>query len=339
MSIITPSGKIITPDALFVKHRYARNSAEIDNAPMQMEGLFKFIVRRADGSIKQETPFSRNLILNQGLNFFGSTAQYVSFCGVGTSTSPPTATDTALLAGPIYTTTLQASVDTGSGGAPWYVATSRTFRFALGQLNGNYTEVGVGATQPALFSRALITPDGVNPTALPVQSDEQLDVVYQLRYYAPASDVTGSITLAGQSYSFTGRAAYVGVFGVSSGGFGNVLFGASWGNLAFGARPFSGSSENYVYAGNIGPVTGEPVGTRATSGTEHVTNSYSAGSYQRSGRINYGLNDGNLAGGIRSMLVHVAGGGLYQYEFTPNIPKDNTKTLGIDAQVSWARRP
>lgn len=337
MSIVTPSGKIITPDALFVKHSYARNNAEIDSPPLQMEGLFKFIVRRSDGSIKRETEFSRNLILNQGLNFF-ATSRYVGFCGVGTSTAVAAVSDTSLFSSPVYTTARTAVVETGSGAAPWWVASTATFRFDLGQLNGNYTEVGVGPASPALFSRALITPDGVNPAAISVQSDEQLDVIYQLRCYAPTADVTGNITLAGQNYGFTGRASRVNDF-APQGGFGAATACAAYSSeIAFGMRPFVGNNNNWVYTGGIGLVTEEPSGTYVPNGGSS-TDAYSANSYQRTGRITYGLTEGNLAGGIRSMDMWVTGGGKYQYEFTPNIPKDNTKTLAIDMQVSWARRP
>jgi hypothetical protein len=336
MSIITPSGKIITPDSLFVRHRFARNKLEIDNEPMQMEGLFKFIVRRADGSIKQETPFGRNLILNQGLDRWGSGGAAVGFCAVGTGTSAPTAAQTTLVAQKATTTTYQGSVQSQSSSAPWFSSMTLTYRFALGALDGSFTEVGVGPSSPALFSRALITPDGVNPAAITVLPNEQLDVTYQFNVFLPSQDVTGNITLAGNNYSITGRPASAGYLWtrqtaeliVSSSGF------------EFGLERFSSNQNNRLFAGNMSAtVDGSPSGASAQSSGTHINNAYSAGSYQRSGSINWGLNDGNIGGGVRSAYVFIQRGGIYQYQFAPNIPKDATKTLRLDFNIGWARRP
>lgn len=53
-----------------------------------------------------------------------------------------------------------------------------------------------------------------------------------------------------------------------------------------------------------------------------------------------GLNDSNLSGGIRSILI-LSNSGVcrYQIQFDPAIPKDNTKVLSLTIQHSWARRP
>ncbi len=63
-------------------------------------------------------------------------------------------------------------------------------------------------------------------------------------------------------------------------------------------------------------------------------------SASRNSTANFGLSDGNTAGGIRSVVVQ-PNGFMYscQYQFTPAIPKDDTKTLSLTFSCSWARRP
>lgn len=39
-------------------------------ANMGMAGEFRVVVKRADGSVKTDTGYQKNLILNQGLGFF-----------------------------------------------------------------------------------------------------------------------------------------------------------------------------------------------------------------------------------------------------------------------------
>ncbi len=65
---------------------------------------------------------------------------------------------------------------------------------------------------------------------------------------------------------------------------------------------------------------------------------YTPGSLQNSATATWGLTEGNV-GGVRSFLGNPNGLGYQvQYSFDPVIPKDNTKTLQLTFQCSWARR-
>lgn len=272
-----------------------------------------------------------NLILNAGLNQIG-TAGADSFCQVGTGSTAPAVTDTALVSLVAGTSTVQSAFPTNGtyvAGPPAYVEASKTWRFAAGAAAGNLAEVGIGwASSGSLFSRALILDGGGAPTTITILSDEVLDVTYTSRVYLPA-DVTGTVTIAGVNYDYTLRP-----IGVA----------ANWnpGNLIAGAVADAPGNMS-TWSGTLGSLTANlPNGTQAGSATTTTLASYSNGSYARAATWRCGLNDGNLGGGFKTAYLAGAnpnGFGARQIEFSTNIPKDNTKVFNITSTLSWSRRP
>lgn len=63
---------------------------------------------------------------------------------------------------------------------------------------------------------------------------------------------------------------------------------------------------------------------------------YSNNSYVRQGSGGYGLNYGNLAGGIRSLRFSTTLG-AYQAELTPVVDKTAIKTCTFTVQIGWGR--
>ena len=62
-----------------------------------MAGEFRCVVQKADGSIKLDTGVQKNLILNQGLEFFGGVnGSGMNYCIIGTGNSTPTIHQTKL---------------------------------------------------------------------------------------------------------------------------------------------------------------------------------------------------------------------------------------------------
>mgnify|MGYP007002822680 CR=1 FL=1 len=65
-------------------------------ANMGMTGEFRCVVKRADGSTKIDTGYQKNLILNQGLDFFGfgtnvgNVESIMNYCIIGSGNSTPT---------------------------------------------------------------------------------------------------------------------------------------------------------------------------------------------------------------------------------------------------------
>lgn len=294
-----------------------------------MSGRYQLIVRDAWGIEKRRTDWFDNIILDSGLNRMGTGAP-IAGAAIGTGTSAPLATQTSLEALAYWTTSSQGGSNATAGSSPYNNTYTITYRTALGALDGNYTEVGVGWGSAQMFSRALILNGVGAPTSIAVGSAEQLDIVYQVSVYPPLVDTSNVVTISGVDYTVTGRAASVNT--TSS----NV----AWTPSAMVSTVSISSA--WASNGNIGVITASPGGSWQPADSAANIGSYSNNSLTRSGRISFGLTSGNPAGGIKSAVMGWNGnstGCAFQYEFNPVIPKNNTKTLSLDFSMSWARRP
>lgn len=289
----------------------------------QCAGWFKIEAIRPDGTRRVLADWFPNLILNGGLDRMGANSDYLIWCQVGSGSTAPVATQTALINRIAGTYTHQKNVIGAQASAPYYGWYRRTYRFAQGVAAGNLSEVGVGwGSTGSLFSRALILDGGGSPTTITVLSDEVLDVTYELRRYPGTVDLTGTVVLDGVTHNWVSRAA-----GVT-----NSLY---WAGVSAMELDYAQS-----FNGGIGPVTATaPSGASAIISTTPLA--YSSGSYARAATVSAGLNDSNLSGGIRSILIrsNPSGTSRYQIQFDPAIPKDNTKVLSLTIQHTWARRP
>jgi hypothetical protein len=285
-----------------------------------------------------------NMILDAGLNYVaGGGTQASTYCQVGTGTTAVAAGQTALANYLANTAVVQrdwGGAGTYVAGPPAYKWDYKTYRFNTGVATGNLTEVGIGwTTSGNLFSRALILDGGGSPTTITVLSDETLDVTYTLRAYAPA-DVTGTITLAGVNYDFTLRGAAMASGGTGTWNPGHIMT-TGMANAAAANAP--------VYSGAISATPGGvPSGSNASGSAVCTVSAYVANSLQRNVEYRLDLSQANLGGGFRSMYFSVTGnlggGGslpthAYQIEFSPNVPKDNTKVLRLNFTFSLSRAP
>jgi len=320
--------RIIRPNAghILMPRRFV--DVGMPQSRVSAKGRYQLIKRDAWGVEIERTPWFDNLILDAGLNRWG-TGSIISGAAIGTGTTAPATTDAGLETLTHYTTTSGTGSGITAGGSPNYNNT-RTFvyRTTLGSLNGNYSEVGVGWGSTTMFSRALILDGGGSPTTISVTSVQQLDIVYQLSVYPPLVD-TGptTITISGVDYDVTGRAAYV---TSTSGAY-------SW---AISTGPFAVTRNlvSYAFNGSIGAITAGPAGS--STGVEGTSNSaYVNNSLSQSGAQNFGLGYGNLVGGISAVIVGWGASATFQYGISPAIPKDATKTLALNYSVTWGRRP
>jgi len=309
----------------------AKRSAEIllPRSTVTCSGRYKLIVRDAYGTEKRSTPWFDNIILDSGLNRLG-TGAIISGAAIGTGTSTPLATQNTLDTQSLWIT----SVGTGGGvsalgSSPYYNTRTVVYRSPLGSLNGNYTEVGVGWASGAMFSRALILDGGGTPTTISVSSAEQLDIVYQLRVYPPLVDTgpTG-VTISGVTYNVVGRAR-----GVND----TTYYWAVQTGFTPSLGTGGGFSVAFEASSNLGSITGSPTGNGSFPQTSS-TDSYSSGSYTKTGTMSFGLTECNLTGGIGCTSAFW-GLGCFQYEFDNPIPKNATKTLALNYSITWARRP
>lgn len=296
------------------------------NMNSNVSGMYKLEVVKKDGSISG-TGWFKNLITDGGMDRRAANTDYIRYCQVGSGSSTPSYSDTALSAW-IAGSTAQYSISEGAASSsPYYAYVIKTFSFAAGVATGNISEVGVGwASTGSLFSRALVVDGSGNPTPITVLSDEELRVTYQFRLYVPLDDVTGSVNLGGVTYNYTARASLATTSSTS----------------AWSSHQTTESTERIssMYAsvsnGAIGAITSYPSGTQATTATSQVADTYVPGSFSIAQTTTWGSTLGNVSGGISAIRM-VLGCGCYQFGFSPAIPKDNTKVLSLKITHSWGR--
>lgn len=322
--IIRPNAGFIFPELRFV-------DVGMPKSKVTAKGRYMLIKRDAWGKELERTPWFDNIILDSGLERWG-TGAIILGAAIGTGTSTPVAAQTQLDTQTLYTTTAGTGAALSAlGSSPYNNTRTLVYRTPLGGLNGNYTEVGVGwASGSNMFSRALILDGLGSPTTIAVNSAQQLDIIYQLSVYPPLTDIGPTVVnISGVDYDVTGRASNVNSTSVSTSG--------GWGVTVGEAFSVPGSASNGAWNGTMGLITASPSGSSGSSGTGAV-DAYVASSLQRTGYASYSLGGGNVAGGI-SATWFGWNCAAFQYGFDPAIPKDGTKTLVLNYSVNWARRP
>lgn len=310
---------------IILKRRFV--DVGVDHQPCRLGGEFSLSVVGADGSVRRSIPWFKNLVLDAGLNRWGS-GGIIGGAAIGTGTSTPVASQSSLDSQTHYTSTPGTGHGAYSiGSAPDYANSyTAVYRTALGALNGNYTEVGVGWASGLMFSRALIVDALGSPTSISVASDEQLDIAYRLSMYPPLLDTLQTVTISGVDYEITGRSSLLG--------------SSAWNfSVSQAVEIWNPGSTFAVAAGPIGLITGQPSGDIGSSTFFGISNSaYVPGSFSRNGSISIDLTRGNISGGIGASVVKWRQF-VFQYGISPKIPKDSTKTLVLNYTASWARRP
>lgn len=301
-----------------------RNYLELEaSSKTQLEGEYRLVKRTESGIIVEDTGWFENTILTGGLNRWG-TAPVIAGVAIGTNNTPANNAQTALLGFSAYTTTIGASLTSvAQSTPPYYTATTVCYRFAVGALNGTYSEIGVGWLSTNMFSRALIVNGSGVAQSITVASTEALDVYYRIRIYPPAADSVYSVIISGTTYTVTTRASSV---TDTNAWFAPVtqIMGGSAGHPAA------------VYSGPIGAITSIPSGTSSNNGNGLTPNGYVNNSLKQSYSYAFGLTNGNV-GGASSWLTH-ATGMKFQHGFSPAITKDSTKTLTLNCEMVWAEK-
>jgi len=171
--------------------------------------------------VKQSWSF-KNLVVNQGLNSMslgsGSIYTLTNWAAVGGGSTPPSGTDNGLQIEFSGRTDSDGGIQdvmcgfSGSIQSGSYGAFRRTRLFTEAQGNGTIAEIGFFANSigNSIFSRALILDVSGSPTTITKTSDDQLRVTYEIRSYAPFSDVTGSFTWGSTTYNYRIRPCNVG---------------------------------------------------------------------------------------------------------------------------------
>jgi len=288
-----------------------------------LKGRYRFVVRdAATHQIKRETDWIENIITDLGLNTWGGGFS-LTYCHIGTGTSTPATTDTALQSFSASTSSTGSS--TGNLGTPTYVGyRTWSYRFNVGVLNGNYSEVGVGSSNTTgnLFSRALIVDGGGSPTTITIISTEYLDVYYQLQVVPPLTDATSTITVTGLgSIDVTRRALNVGSWKPHSSG---PYYPMTQSN------PFG----NYIASNTLVAYTASGIGGTYLGGSN---NSYVNLSYERGFAFGVGIGSAVTYGLISMQSGDQDGLIAWQFSLNPVINKTALQTLSLYGKVTWAR--
>lgn len=295
------------------------------------------VVLNAGTERESDLGWMPNLITDYGMDSLASDvpSPRTGYCSLGTGAAAPANTDTALQAFLAAQQVSSGTVSSIDSTPPYQQHYTNQYIFAQGAVVGNVTELGAGPNGAGtnLFSRCLIVDGTGAPTALTVTAIDQLTVYYRLNIAYDLTDHTGSVSLAGTTYSYTARAANATVIG------GKYLlmqtvFGIPSLTAAFNAAFLIA----YGSTATLGAVTSTPSGTQATpSATAQSVAAYTPGSFYRDVTVTLGATIGNPPGGIGAVEFLTGSTFNWQYQFTPVIPKDNTKTLSLTFRVSWAR--
>lgn len=323
-------------------------------ANMGMSGEFRCVVKRADGSTKIDTGYQKNLILNQGLDFFGggNGVDMMAYCVIGSGNSQPIYTqnklDTALAGINGSDVATKYDYDAARDGSLYKTNKVRKYSFT-GLNNVNVSELGLAstysnATTYFLCTRALIKGSQGNPTTITVLSGEILEIYYKLWAVYDTTDKTGTLNLldgvgGSATYNYTVRPATVGVEDPSVGG--NSFVDSLGRTVYYTYR--SNDRGFYVSSSSISAITSLPsnlVSYSSKSEPDLVTNgSYTSGSYKKTLTLNCPV--GKLNQQIASLFLYTSFGSwqisLKSTSDNSGFTKTSTQTLSIPIEFSWGR--
>jgi len=290
---------------------------QVPAAGMRARGYFEFFKTYPNG-VREKVAEAPNIITNNGQNLAFTNANPTNSCFISTGTATPAATDTQLTSPAVTGSVTGSTLNTVDVGPPYQRRTTITYRFAVGTLNGNYTEVGVGQAFNNLFSRALIVTAGGTPTPLNILPTEQLDVTYTLCDEVITTDVPFSVTISGTPYTgFFRRFAT------------NIASNIVPSSFAFNAA--------VAYSGTLPVHTSSTIPTGSLGGASSITpGAYTAGNFFRDHTIVWNTTTGN--GSIRSVIFGVPGNNLqFGMQFDSALVKTNLQSLTLVIRLPFVR--
>lgn len=322
-------------------------------ANMGMSGEFRVVVKRADGSTKIDTGYQKNLILNQGLDFFGGSngTDVMAYCVIGSGNSQPSYTqnklDTAVLG--VSGTASSTKYDYNAADGNLY-KTNRVCKYSFTGLNNvNISELGLASTYSNtstyyLCTRALIKDSNGNPTTITVLSGESLQIYYKLWAVFDITDKTGKINLldgvgGSTSYNYIVRPATVGVTDPLAGG--NTF--AS--NIGLPIYYLNRSTDRGLYVSssdisNIASLPSDLVSSGSIYKESLISHgTYTSGTYKKIITLNCPVDKLNQR--ITSLFLYTSFGSwqisLKSTSDNSGFTKTSTQTLSIPIEFSWGR--
>jgi hypothetical protein len=305
-----------------------------------LKGEYK-IIRNRDGEIT-ETDWFDNLVLNQGLNALGTQGSNIfGFLKLGTGTSTPTETQTALDSQLVSSGNIQSIGSSEVNlGAPTYGAQyTYTYSFSQGAVVGNISELGVGysAAVGNLFSRALISDSNGNPTTISVIAIDQLTIYYRVTVYPNLTESYGTFAIDGINYNYVSKLCNASGFGGSQ----NTFY-HGW-HTPYQVLFYAETPTKPTIAGiTAGGPNGNQSGTSWYQGYPYGSAgnfAYVNNSLYIDSQWNFGIQIGNATGGIGAFRFTWCNQNSFFYQIVLDQPiqKTGTKTLSLTLRFSWGR--
>lgn len=299
-----------------------------------VRGEYKLSVLRRGVEV-ESTPWRPNLITDAGMDSLGLAGSNSAWAmlAVGTGTTPPQFTDTALAA---------QVAQTGNGGFPNNgIVSGNTcthtgvFTFPLGGVVGNISELGIrGVASGSLFTRALVTDGSGNPTSVTVTAADQLVVTYRVVFTVDQSIQTATVVDPNSSISYTIRCGYEGL------ATGRNFYGMDGSSLG---TPVASGNNYSIVGGDFGgpgtsPTGGSPQSISFATGQDQ-SDPYVPGSFQRNGRLRFPAASSALdRDNIDIMRIRTYTPSEYvKFHFDPPFRKPSTFTCELGWAVSWGR--
>ena len=302
-------------------------------------GEVRCVITNADGTIKKDTGYQKNLILNQGLDFFagGKGANINTSCAIGSGNSTPVVTQTSLdsfvsLVNGNEKTFSRGYEDKGDG--LYRLWEQKKYRFtSLG--NVNISEVGLvsrGTTSSDYYltTRALIKDSFGTPTVVSVKTGETLDIYYKIHKVINTADIVHDINIIDgnglvAAYKATVRPAEVGQESYKD-------------KITANAITDTGSVDTLGY-GSLSQITAYPAESYRAQQIDIKFTEYVIGSFSITRYIDYGLSDANF--NIKNALIRTSLG-VWQILFekvgdNTGIDKTYQKIMTIPFQLNWGR--
>lgn len=298
-------------------------------------GEVRCIVKREDGSVKEDTGFQKNLILNQGLDFFGGDKGVNIFasCVIGSGNTAPTINQTQLVSFVALVNGIQHSAEYAySATGDNLYKSNKVYKYSFAGLNNvNISEVGLASQGSSsanyyLCTRALIRDIAGQPTAITILTGEVLEVYYKVWRVISVLDTSYVVNMldgkgGSKPYNVVVRPFDVGKVGWDT-----------TGDIA------AINTINRISSGELSVITSEPALTEDARPTI-IADAYVPSSYKRRTSMTFSVSQAN-----HNIRVIFSLNKFYRFQFRfgsvlddSPIPKTSNETLTIPLEFSWGR--
>ena len=302
-------------------------------------GEYRAVVSSSDGEVIYDSGYQRNLILNQGLNFFGGTkgGYFNQGCVIGSGNTTPAITQTLLasfvagVGSGTDTTQDYSYVDKGDG--LYRLWEQKKYRFT-GLVDKNISEVGLvsqysSSSSYYLTTRALIKDSAGLPTTITVREGEVLDIYYKIHKVIDVTDKDFVVNMSDGDgglvpYNVKVRPCWVGT--------------NYWGISSHAVENPGGSRSSRASTGELSSIVSSPSGSYVDN--TYYNTAYVEGSFELTVNKVYGLD--NYTTGVRTSYSYHSYFYNYQMRYgkvsdDSMIEKTNRHTLTIPHKIKWGR--